>query len=576
MKRTHNCGELTKKNLGQKVVLQGWVKKNRKLGALIFIDLRDRYGITQLIIEESAFNMASSLKTESVIQVSGEVIARKSVNPELLTGDIEIKVTELELINSSEVTPFEIKNNLESSEDTRMTYRYLDLRREELQKNFILRSKINKIIRNYYHDNNFIEVETPIFGKSTPEGARDFLVPSRINHHKFYALPQSPQLYKQLLMISGFDRYFQIAKCFRDEDLRIDRQPEFTQLDMEMSFANPIDIQENIEGLLAKILWDTKKIKLKTPLPRITYREAIEKYGIDKPDLRFGLEIQNFTNIFSKTSIPLLQNLTKNEVIRGVKVDCLIGKKELEQLTQTAHQNKLNNLPFLKFTNGEWSGSLAKNLSDEEKKSLISDFKIKGDCTLLIARGEYELVSQAFGAIRNHVAKIYELFDKDAINLLWVIDFPLFEFSEEENRFVAAHHPFTQPKEESLKDFDINKKDALAAAYDIVMNGFEIGGGSQRITNEDIQKRMFKAIEMSPESVEQNFGWFINAYKFGAPYHSGCALGIDRILMILAQTTSIRDVIAFPKNSNGIDPMTNAPDMVSQTQLDDLKLKLSK
>ncbi|AXK51127.1 aspartate--tRNA ligase [Spiroplasma alleghenense] len=575
MKRTHNCGELTKKNLGQKVILQGWVKKTRKLGGLNFIDLRDRYGVTQLIIEDANLLNLSLLKPEFVIEVSGEVIQRKNSNPEMFTGEIEVKVSKIEIINSAELTPFEIKDNLESNEDTKMTFRYLDLRREELQKNFILRSKVNKIIRDYYCENDFIEVETPIFGKSTPEGARDFLVPSRTNHHKFYALPQSPQLYKQLLMIAGFDRYFQIAKCFRDEDLRIDRQPEFTQLDMEMSFATPEDIQNNIEGLLTKIIWETKKIKLKTPLPRITYAEAISKYGIDKPDLRFDLQIHDCNNIFSKTEINLFQNINSDSV-RGIKVDHLIGKKEMEYLSETANQNKLPNLPFLKFNNGEWSGSLAKNLSDNEKKNLIEIFKIKSDCTLLIAKGEYNLVSQALGAIRNHVAKIYELFDKNEINLLWVIDFPLFEFSEEENRFVAAHHPFTQPKEESISDFDVNKKEALAAAYDIVMNGFEIGGGSQRITNEEIQKRMFKAVEMTPESVEKNFGWFINAYKFGAPYHSGCALGIDRILMILAQTNSIRDVIAFPKNSNGIDPMTNAPDVVSPNQLDELKLKLSK
>ncbi|AHI53858.1 aspartyl-tRNA synthetase [Spiroplasma sabaudiense Ar-1343] len=574
MKRTHTCGELTLDNKGEKVILQGWVKKNRKLGALTFIDLRDRYGTTQLLIDESSQKKFPEIKSEFVIEITGEVLERKSKNPDLKTGEIEVKVINLIIINEAKLTPFEIKDGLEANEDTKMTFRYLDLRREEMQKNLLIRSQVNKIIRDYYHRLNFIEVETPIFGKSTPEGARDFLVPSRVNVNKFYALPQSPQLYKQLLMIAGMDRYFQIAKCFRDEDLRIDRQPEFTQLDMEMSFATPEDIQNNIENLLAEIIFKVKNIKIKTPLPRITYQEAISKYGIDKPDLRFSLEINDVNDIFKSSEVNLFCNLKKNEKIRAIKVDSLLAKKDLEQLTEVAKQNSLVNLPFLKYSNNEWTGSLAKNLSDSEKQQLLKKFEIKGDCTILFAVGDFDISSRGLGAVRNEAAKILKLYKPEEINLLWVVDFPLFEFSEEENRYVAAHHPFTQPKEESLQDFDKNKSTALAAAYDIVMNGFEIGGGSQRITNENIQKRMFKAIEMSNQTVEDNFGWFINAYQYGAPYHSGCALGIDRIVMILTQASSIREVIAFPKNSNGIDPMTNAPDLVSTKQLDEINLKL--
>lgn len=575
MKRTHTCGELNISNIGEKVVLQGWVAKVRKMGAMNFVDLRDRYGLTQLIIDESYSELMNNVKPEYVLEVSGEVIERKSKNKELSTGDIEIKVTNLEVINKSELTPFEIKDGIESNEDTRLKYRYLDLRRPEMQQNLITRSKLNGVIRNYFMENDFIEIETPIFGKSTPEGARDFLVPSRLNKDKFYALPQSPQLYKQLFMISGLDRYFQIARCFRDEDLRIDRQPEFTQLDMEMSFANQEDVISIIENLMAKTLKEIKGVDVSLPLPRITWKESFDKYGNDKPDLRFGLELNTLNDLFNKTEIPLFKSsLENNQFIRAIAVEELIGKKDLESLTETAKQNNVNILAFAKYDGNEWSGSVGSKLSENEKQELITKFSIKGNTTLLFVAGEYEVVTQALGAVRNHVAKIYNMADPNVYKMLWVVDFPLFEFSEEENRYVAAHHPFTMPKNECLDDFDVNKKDALANAYDIVMNGFEIGGGSQRITDPIIQERMFKAVELSPEIVERNFGWFVNAYKYGAPYHSGCALGLDRIAMLLTQSENIREVIAFPKNSSGIDPMTNAPDTVSQSQLDELNIKL--
>ncbi|AGR42074.1 aspartate--tRNA ligase [Spiroplasma diminutum] len=571
MKRTHTCGELTLKNIDQDVILQGWVTKVRKMGAMNFIDLRDRYGITQLVIDESI--SLENVKSEYVLEVHGKVIERKSKNLELLTGEIEIKVANLILINKSELTPFEIKDGIESQEDTRLTYRYLDLRRPEMQNNLLVRSKMNHVIRNFFIEDNFIEIETPIFGKSTPEGARDFLVPSRLNAGKFYALPQSPQLYKQLFMISGLDRYFQIVKCFRDEDLRIDRQPEFTQLDMEMSFADAQDVMNTIEALIKKVIFEIKGIEIKESIQKITWKESMEKYGNDKPDLRFGFEIQTLNEIFKETQVPLFSNL-EDKSIRAICVDSLLSKKELEDLTEVAKQNSVNILAFAKYDLNEWSGSVGSKLSDNEKESIIKTFNIQKESTVLFIVEEYYKATQAMGSIRNRIAKVLNLLDPEVMKLAWIVDFPLFEFSEEENRYVAAHHPFTMPADQSLENFDTNKQEALAKAYDIVLNGFEIGGGSQRITDSTIQQRMFDAVGLTKEQIETNFGWFINSYKYGAPYHAGCALGLDRICMLLTGSENIREVIAFPKNSSGIDPMTNAPDTVTTQQLDELNIKL--
>ncbi|AVP49157.1 aspartate--tRNA ligase [Williamsoniiplasma luminosum] len=573
MKRTHNCGQLTIQNVDQNVILQGWVKKIRKMGGMTFVDIRDRYGITQLILDES---QAKEIKVEFVIEIEGIVLERKAKNHDLPTGEIEVKVDEIKIINKAELTPFQIEDQIESLEDTRLTYRYLDLRRPNMQQNLITRAKLNSVIRKNLENLNFLEVETPIFGKATPEGARDFLVPSRLNENKFYALPQSPQLYKQLLMISGIDRYYQIVKCFRDEDLRIDRQPEFTQLDMEMSFATGEDIIFIIENLMKEILWEIKGVKLSTPFKRLQYKDAIEFYGVDKPDLRYDLKIHDLTNIFAENQIKLFQiNSDQNAKIKGVMIDELLNKTQLAELEQVAKQNHLNNLGFVKYENGNWTGSIASQLSEPEKAAILKEFKIQNQGTLLVNKEKYEIISQAMGAIRTTLAKQFNLADPNKYEILWVVDFPLFEFSEEENRYVAAHHPFTMPKKESLQDFDLNKKQALANAYDIVLNGFEIGGGSQRITDPSIQDRMFKAIEMPPETIESNFGWFINAYKYGAPYHAGIALGLDRIAMLLSHAESIRDVIAFPKNSSGIDPMSNAPDYVTPAQLQELNIALT-
>ncbi|MDP4040173.1 aspartate--tRNA ligase [Mycoplasma mycoides] len=574
MKRTHTCGELTINNIDQEVILQGWVKKIRKLGAMVFIDLKDRYGITQLVVDQQHIDLINNVKNEYVIEIKGNVVKRKSVNKELVTGDIEVIVKELLVINKSELTPFVLENDVNVNEDTRLTYRYLDLRRPVMQNNLIIRAKINHIIRNFLTDSNFLEVETPYFAKSTPEGARDFLVPSRLNKNKFYALPQSPQLFKQLLMISGIDRYYQIVRCFRDEDLRIDRQPEFTQLDLEMSFATSEDVMQISESLIKKILKEVKNFEIKEPLLRLSYKDAIDLYGSDKPDLRYDLKIHTLNDIFKNTNIKFLNN--SDLFIRAICIDQLLSKKQLEDLNQQAKQFHFNSIAFIKFENNNWSGSLASQLTENEKELLIKEFDIKNKATIILNIGKYAEISQLMGAIRISLAKMFNLETKDDFKLLWVVDFPLFEFSEQENRYVAAHHPFTSPKEECLTDFDTNKKDALACAYDLVMNGFEIGGGSQRITNPEIQQRMFDAVELTAQQVETNFGWFMNAYKYGAPYHAGIAWGLDRISMILTDSNSIRDVIAFPKNSLGIDMMNNAPDLVSEKQLEELNIKIVK
>lgn len=573
MKRTHTCGQLKINDINKEVILQGWVSKIRKMGVLTFVDLRDRYGITQLVFEDNLLKQFDLIKNEYVIEVKGTVIERKSKNLDLITGEIEIKVKTLKIINKSEITPFEIKDKIEANEDTRLIYRYLDLRRPEMQQKIIVRSKINNIIRNFFINKDFVEIETPFFGKSTPEGARDFLIPSRLNTGKFYALPQSPQLYKQLFMISGFDRYFQIVKCFRDEDLRIDRQPEFTQLDMEMSFADSEDVMNVIEEVVKQIIKDIKKIDIKEPIMRMSWAESFDKYGNDKPDLRFGYELTTVDDIFSKTQIPLFMK-KKDQVIRAICVDDLLNNKEIKDLTEVANQNSVETLAFLKFNDNEWSGSLASKLNDNEKRDLLLKFQIKKTCTILFIIEEYKKASQALGAIRNHIAKIKNLLCDDDIKLVWIVDFPLFEFSAEENRYVASHHPFTMPSDDCINTFDINKKDAKAKSYDIVLNGFEIGGGSQRVTDSEIQKRIFNTIGLSDDQIKNEFGWFVDAYKYGAPYHSGCALGLDRICMLLAKAENIREVIAFPKNSSGIDPMTSAPTEISDNQLKELKISI--
>ncbi|AGY41453.1 Aspartyl-tRNA synthetase [Mesoplasma florum W37] len=577
MKRTHNCNQLNISNVNQEVTLKGWIKKIRKMGQIAFIDLRDFYGITQIVVGENKQELINNLKPEYVISITGKVIERKSKNADIPTGEIEIEVQNIELINKSELTPFVIENDVEVSEETRMSYRYLDLRRQKIQNNMLLRAKVNSIIRKEFEADNFVEVETPYFGKSTPEGARDFLVPSRLNKNTFYALPQSPQLYKQLLMVSGFDKYYQIVRCFRDEDLRNDRQPEFTQLDMEMSFASATEVQDQIEKVIKKIFLEVKGIDFKEKLIKMPFREAIDLYGSDKPDIRFDLKINTLNEIFDKTEIKLFEGFKENKLsIRGICVEELLSKKQLEILTETAKQKSFNNLAFAKFENGTWSGSIASSLSDGEKQALIKQFNIKDKATILLNVGKYDKISDMLGAVRNKVAEILNLTDPNDYKLLWIIDFPLYEWSDEESRYVAAHNPFTMPNIRSIDDFETNKEAAIADSYDLVLNGFELGSGGVRITDSEIQQRMFEAVGLDDETIEKNFGWFINAYKYGAPNHAGFAFGIDRVIMLLTHSESIRDVIAFPKNSKGIDMMNDAPSYVEDKQLTELSIKTIK
>ncbi|AVN62389.1 aspartate--tRNA ligase [Mesoplasma coleopterae] len=577
MKRTHNCNQLNISNVNQEVTLKGWIKKIRKMGQITFIDLRDFYGITQIVVGESKQELISNLKPEYVISITGKVIERKSKNNDIATGEIEIDVDTIELINKSELTPFVIENDVEVSEETRMSYRYLDLRRQKIQNNMLLRAKVNSIIRREFEADNFVEVETPYFGKSTPEGARDFLVPSRLNKNTFYALPQSPQLYKQLLMVSGFDKYYQIVRCFRDEDLRNDRQPEFTQLDMEMSFATAEEVQDQIEKVIKKIFLEVKGIDFKEKLIKMPFREAIDLYGSDKPDIRFDLKINTLNGIFDKTEIKLFEGFKENNLtIRGICVEELLSKKQLEALTETAKQKNFNNLAFAKFENGNWSGSIASSLSDSEKEALIKQFDIKDKATILLNVGKYDKISDMLGAVRNKAAEILNLTDPNDYKLLWIVDFPLYEWSDEEERYVAAHNPFTMPNIKSIADFETNKEEAIADSYDLVLNGFELGSGGVRITDSEIQQRMFEAVGLDDETIEKNFGWFINAYKYGAPSHAGFAFGIDRVIMLLTNSESIRDVIAFPKNSKGIDMMNDAPSYVEDKQLTELSIKTIK
>ncbi|AVN64423.1 MULTISPECIES: aspartate--tRNA ligase [Mesoplasma] len=577
MKRTHNCNQLNISNVNQEVTLKGWIKKIRKMGQITFIDLRDFYGITQIVVNENKQELINNLKPEYVISITGKVIERKSKNTDIPTGEIEIEVENIELINKSELTPFVIENDVEVSEETRMSYRYLDLRRQKIQNNMLLRAKVNSIIRKEFEADNFVEVETPYFGKSTPEGARDFLVPSRLNKNTFYALPQSPQLYKQLLMVSGFDKYYQIVRCFRDEDLRNDRQPEFTQLDMEMSFASAAEVQDQIEKVIKKIFLEVKGIDFKEKLIKMPFREAIDLYGSDKPDIRFDLKINTLNEIFDKTEIKLFEGFKENKLsIRGICVEELLSKKQLEILTETAKQKSFNNLAFAKFENGTWSGSIASSLSDSEKEALVKQFNIKEKATILLNVGKYDKISDMLGAVRNKVAEILNLNDPNDYKLLWIIDFPLYEWSDKESRYVAAHNPFTMPNIKSIDDFETNKEDAIADSYDLVLNGFELGSGGVRITDSEIQQRMFEAVGLDDETIEKNFGWFINAYKYGAPNHAGFAFGIDRVIMLLTHSESIRDVIAFPKNSKGIDMMNDAPSYVEDQQLTELSIKTIK
>ena len=582
--RTHNCGELSEKNVNEKVVLNGWVDRRRDLGGLIFIWLRDRYGITQVVFEPDsdkvAYELAKKLRSEFVISVEGKVRKRPedAINKDMETGLIDVLADKMIILSEAETPPFAIKDETDSFEDLRLKYRYLDLRRPFLQKVLLLRHRMYQLVRKYFDENSFVEIETPMMMKSTPEGARDYLVPSRIHKGKFYALPQSPQQYKQLLMVSGFDRYFQIVKCFRDEDLRADRQPEFTQIDVEMSFITKEEVFEVVEGLMKLLFKEIWEVDLALPITQLTYEEALSKYGSDKPDLRFDLQIQNLNEVFSKTEFKVF----KGAVDSGGIVAALVApgcasfsRNQLDGLTNFVKDLGAKGLVWFKVTEDGIDSPTSKFLSEKELKDLTNILNVKSNDLILILAGERNATLNQMGSLRLEIAKRLELIKPETPpSLLWVTDFPLFEWDEETKRFYAMHHPFTSPK---LEEVDFLEKDPgkiKAQAYDLVLNGNEIAGGSIRIHNSELQSRMFKALGINDNEAQQKFGFLMNAFKYGAPPHGGIAFGFDRMVMLFAGVDSIRDTIAFPKTASALSLMDDSPSAVSEEQLKELHIKL--
>ena len=581
MYRTHTNGQLRLSDVGKTVQLVGWVSRKRNLGALVFIDLRDRYGITQIICDEKMENITKEIRNEYVIQVEGVVVERSSKNPHMPTGEIEIEAKTIRIINAAKQPPMIIADETDALEDFRLQYRYLDLRRPHMQQNIILRAKIVKAIHEFLDNEDFIEIETPYLGKSTPEGARDFLVPSRVHPGEFYALPQSPQLFKQMLMVSGFERYYQVARCFRDEDLRADRQIEFTQIDVETSFLSTDEILDIGERMMAYVMKKVKNIDIELPLRRMTWHEAMERYGIDKPDTRFGLELVNLNAVVQDVDFAVFKNaLSQGGHVKGINVKGQAdhySRKAIDKLQDLAKTYKAKGLAWMKVKNGKAEGPIVKFFTEEQLSRLCEAMQAEDqDLLLFVADTHYEVVCDALAALRNHLGKELHLYDPNTFDFLWIVDFPMFEYDEETARYYAKHHPFTLPKPGHEDLIASDPAHCLAEAYDIVLNGYELGGGSQRIYDQDMQAKVFNALGFTDESIQAQFGFFVEALKYGTPPHGGFALGLDRIAMILAQEKSLRDVIAFPKNASARCPVSMAPSAVAPEQLEELEIEVSK
>ena len=578
MKRSMYAGRVRKDHVGQEVTLKGWVARRRDLGGLIFIDLRDREGIMQLVINPETvaaevMATAESLRSEYVLEVTGKVAAREQVNDKLATGSVELHVENLTVLNTAKTTPFEIKDGIEVNDDTRLRYRYLDLRRPEMLENFKLRAKVTHSIRNYLDELEFLDVETPFLSKSTPEGARDYLVPSRVHQGHFYALPQSPQITKQLLMNAGFDRYYQIVKCFRDEDLRGDRQPEFTQVDLETSFLSEQEIQDITEGLIARVMKETKGIEVSLPFPRMKYDDAMALYGVDKPDTRFEMLLQDLTDLVKGVDFKVFSEAPAVKAIVVKNAADKYSRKDIDKLTEQAKQHGAKGLAWVKVADSELAGPVAKFLTNLTSP-LIEALQLENNDLVLFVADTLEVANAALGALRVRLAKELDLIDPDTFNYLWVVDWPMFEWSEEEGRYMSAHHPFTLPQKDSEQELEGDLSKVRAVAYDIVLNGYELGGGSLRINQKDLQERMFKALGFSAQEAAEQFGFLLEAMDYGFPPHGGLALGLDRFVMLLAGEENIREVIAFPKNNKASDSMTQAPSPVSVAQLEELSLQV--
>ena len=582
--RTHRCAELSSANIGETVTVMGWVQKNRNKGGIIFVDLRDRSGILQLIFEgteeSGLMEKAAKLRSEFVIAAVGTVEKRSgAVNPNLATGEIEIRVSELRILSESETPPFPVEENSKTKEELRLKYRYLDLRRPDLQRNLMLRSQVATLTRQFLAEEGFLEIETPTLIKSTPEGARDYLVPSRVHPGSFYALPQSPQIFKQLLMCSGYDRYFQLARCYRDEDLRADRQPEFTQIDMELSFVDAEDVISVNERLMAKIFKEVLNVEIPLPMPRMTWQEAMDRYGSDKPDIRFGMELKDVTGTVKDCEFAVFQNAVKEGgSVRGInaKGQGAMPRKKIDKLVEFAKGNGAKGLAYIAIAeDGTVKSSFSKFMTEEETKALIQVMDGENGDLLLFAADKNKIVWGVLGALRLELAKQMELLDKNDYRFLWITEFPLFEFSEEENRFVAMHHPFTMPMEEDLPYLETDLGKVRAKAYDIVLNGNEIGGGSVRIFQNDIQEKMFECLGFTKEEAHERFGFLLEAFKYGVPPHAGLAYGLDRLVMLMAKEDSIRDVIAFPKVKDASCLMSEAPGLVDEKQLAELGIEIA-